>query len=319
MKTVALKEHLTQLLIAANEKEAIDILIQWTGKNDDNLNNQAIQLAARYNRLQKDIYAGVVDSKDTDVSKAKLAATLQYLIDTVPKDAVIEIAEKPIIPPILITSIAKKIIFFAANPFDTGRLNLKQEYAEIARQLEDKAARDRLEITSDFCTDLEGFQEKTNTFRPNIIHFAGHGSDAKGEVADIASRGIGRIEGNKNTGLIFHESGYGAAMLVNDATLDYNFETFIDIEKIPIEVLVLNACYSSNQAEILSKRVKYVVGVHNSIADGASIDFSAGFYYGLADGRSIESAFRFGKGRAMPKLTDRNHIVLYIDGVISAL
>ena len=71
MKIVPLKEHLTQLVIAANEKEAIDILIQWTGKNDNNLNNQAIQLAARYNRLQKDINAGVVDSRDADVSKAK--------------------------------------------------------------------------------------------------------------------------------------------------------------------------------------------------------------------------------------------------------
>ena len=329
MTTVLLKVHLTQLVIEASEKEAIDILINWTGKNDDDLNNQTIQLAARYNRLQKDIMQGVMDSRDIDVAKAKLNITLSYLINALPKNAIIQIEEKRQIVPVISSSqpvssptppatVVKKIIFFAANPFDTGRLNLKEEYAEIARQLEDKSARDRLEITSDFCTDLEGFQEKTNTFRPNIIHFAGHGSDSKGEVAELASRGIGHIVENKDTGLIFHQSGYGAAMVVNDDTLDYNFETFIE-EKIPIEVLVLNACYSSNQADLLSKRIKYVVGVHNSIADGASIDFSAGFYYGLADGKSVESAFRYGKGRAMPKLTNRNHIILYIDGVVSTL
>ena len=81
----------------------------------------------------------------------------------------------------------------------------------------------------------------------------------------------------------------------------------------------MNACYSTNQAEVLSKRVKYVVGVHNSIDDNASIDFIAGFYYGLSDGKTIESAFRYGKGRAMPKLKDKNQIVLFIEGVISNL
>ena len=213
---------------------------------------------------------------------------------------------------------AKKILFLGANPFDTGKLNLKEEYAGIAKQLEDKGAKERLVLKSEFCTDLEGFQEKTNTFRPNILHFAGHGSDANGEL-EAFGRGIGRPDWKENIGLIFHKSGYGGAMLINDATLDYNFQTFIEDDKIPIEVLVLNACYSTNQAEVLSKRVKYVVGVHNSIDDNASIDFSAGFYYGLSDGKTIESAFRYGKGRAMPKLKDKNQIVLFIDGVISNL
>ena len=212
----------------------------------------------------------------------------------------------------------KKILFLGANPFDTGKLNLTAEYAGIAKQLEDKGAKERLVLKSEFCTDLEGFQEKTNTFRPNILHFAGHGSDANGEL-EAFGRGIGRPDWKENIGLIFHKSGYGGAMLINDATLDYNFQTFIEDDKIPIEVLVLNACYSTNQAEVLSKRVKYVVGVHNSIDDNASIDFSAGFYYGLSDGKTIESAFRYGKGRAMPKLKDKNQIVLFIEGVISNL
>lgn len=212
----------------------------------------------------------------------------------------------------------KKVLFLGANPFNTGKLNLKEEYAEIARQLENK--KDVLNLKSEFCTDLESFQTETNNFRPNIIHFAGHGSDSNGEL-EAFGRGIAPDDANwkENTGLIFHESGYGAAILINDATLDYNFETFIEADQIPIEVIVLNACYSTNQADVLSKRVKYVVGVHNSIADGASIDFSAGFYYGLSDGKNVESAFRYGKGRAMPKLKDRNQIVLFVDGVQSRL
>lgn len=211
-----------------------------------------------------------------------------------------------------------KILFFGANPFNTGKLNLEKEYAKIARQLEGKGAHHRLELKSEFCTDLKNFQEKTNYFRPNIIHFSGHGSDSKGEL-EAFGRGVLKPSERKNIGLVFHESPYGAAVIISDDTLDYNFETFIEADKIPIEVIVLNACYSTNQAKVLSKRVKYVVGVNNSIADEASIEFSAGFYYGLSEDKTVESAFRYGKGRAMPKLTDKNQIVLFVDGVKSEL
>ncbi len=212
----------------------------------------------------------------------------------------------------------KKILFFGANPSNTGKLNLEKEYAKIAQQLEAEGARNRLELKSEFYTDLKSFQEKINNSRPNIIHFSGHGSDSNGEL-ETFSRGILMPIERKNTGLIFHESGYGDAVLISDDTLDYNFKTFIEVDKIPIEVIVLNACYSTNQAMVLSKRVKYVVGVNNSIADEASIDFSAGFYYGLAEGKPVESAFRDGTGRAMPKMTDKNQIVLFVDGVKSEL
>lgn len=206
-----------------------------------------------------------------------------------------------------------KILFLGANPFSTGILNLKGEYAEIAKRLEDSKIKDRLDIRSNFSTTLEDFQEKIDKFKPQIIHFAGHGEDNSNEMADF-SRGIQRIDWRDEAGLVFFDNDHRKARYIGNDTLDYHFETFIEIDKIPIEVVILNACYSVNQAKVIAKRVKYVIGVNNSIKDDASIDFTSGFYYKLAESDNIIAAFRYGKGRALPKLKDRNHIVLFIDG-----
>ena len=329
----SMKQYLLDLIADGKLKEALDLMRQMSNTQSSYFNDPVIGFLSRYNRNERD-KGSTISTEDYRMEYNRIESSTKSLLnsefDESTAPAPPKAAPKPVPPPEkskdteggnVSTSTkpeSKKVLFLGANPFNTGKLNLREEYAEIARQLENK--KDVLNLKSEFCTDLESFQMETNNFRPNIIHFAGHGSDSNGEL-EAFSRGIAPadVDWKENTGLIFHESGYGAAVLINDATLDYNFETFIEADQIPIEVIVLNACYSTNQADVLSKRVKYVVGVHNSIADGASIDFSAGFYYGLSDGKNVEAAFRYGKGRAMPKLKDRNQIVLFVDGVKSKL
>jgi hypothetical protein len=57
---------------------------------------------------------------------------------------------------------------------------------------------------------------------------------------------------------------------------------------------VLNACYSSAQAEAIAHHVAYVVGMSDAIGDDAAIAFSVGFYQAIGAGRSIEEAFDLG-------------------------
>jgi hypothetical protein len=343
-----LKDKVNQHIAKAQTDKAIDAVQKWAHETGlENLKSEVAILKGQFAKLQSDDRIGKLSYQERTRVEANLTSGLMDLLKSIDDDAP-QKEEKPdsggniiinktisvpkdfkggmfqnVISPMEFTEIpkmvvAKKILFFGANPFNTGKLNLEKEYAKIAKQLEDKGARDRLELRSEFCTDLESFQEKTNNFRPHIIHFAGHGSDSNGEL-ETFGRGVKFNTDKENTGLIFHESGYGAAVLISDDTLDYNFETFIEADKIPIEVIVLNACYSVNQAIVLAKRVKYVIGVNNGIADEASINFSSGFYFGLSEGKNVESAFRYGKGRAMPKLTDRNQIVLFVDGEKSKL
>jgi len=72
-------------------------------------------------------------------------------------------------------------------------------------------------------------------FKPNIVHFCGHGE---------AEDGIAFEDDNGNT------------KLVNSEALSGFFELFED----NVECILLNACYSEVQAKSLNKYIKYVLG-----------------------------------------------------------
>jgi len=59
-------------------------------------------------------------------------------------------------------------------------------------------------------------------------------------------------------------------------------------------VVVLNACYSSAQAEALLAYVDCVVGMRSAIDDHAARNFAIGFYGALGDGESVATALAQG-------------------------
>jgi hypothetical protein len=56
-------------------------------------------------------------------------------------------------------------------------------------------------------------------------------------------------------------------------------------------VLVLNACYSDDQAEKLCVTVDCLVGMSGAITDDAARSFAVGFYRGLGNRMSVGAAF----------------------------
>ena len=74
--------------------------------------------------------------------------------------------------------------------------------------------------------------------------------------------------------------------------------------------MVLNACYSEPQAKAISRYIKYVIGMKQTIGDQAAIAFAVGFYQALGAGRRIEEAYELGcvqirlqfPGHALPVL-----------------
>jgi hypothetical protein len=58
-----------------------------------------------------------------------------------------------------------------------------------------------------------------------------------------------------------------------------------------IRLVVLNACWTSSQAQAISAEVDCVVGTNRTIGDQAARVFSARFYHTLADGGSVQQAF----------------------------
>ncbi|HSS47354.1 MAG TPA: CHAT domain-containing protein, partial [Thermoanaerobaculia bacterium] len=58
-----------------------------------------------------------------------------------------------------------------------------------------------------------------------------------------------------------------------------------------LRCVVLNACYSEEQAQAIAQEVDCVVGMATAVADRAAIRFAAKFYEALAFGQTVQAAF----------------------------
>lgn len=106
--------------------------------------------------------------------------------------------------------------------------------------------------------------------KPVIVHFSGHGSGSDG--------------------LVFQGDAVENAQLVSADALGHLFSLI----KKNVRVVVLNACYSQEQAAAIVKEIEFVVGMNDSIGDLAARKFAASFYRGLAFGQTMEVAFGLG-------------------------
>lgn len=160
------------------------------------------------------------------------------------------------------TEAPETILIFAANPVDQQRLNLDREVREIENGL--RHSRKRFLVKQQWATRPKDLRRALLDNRPDYVHFCGHGAGRNGIV----------LEGQ----------------LVGAEALAGLFNLFSD----KIKCVVLNACYSTVQAEAIVKHIDFVVGMNKAIGDSAAIEFSAAFYDALGAGESVEFAFALG-------------------------
>lgn len=126
---------------------------------------------------------------------------------------------------------AKKILILAANPKDTKRLRLDQEVSSIEKGLERATRRDNFILKSKWAVTQADVRRAILDFKPNIVHFCGHGEGEKGIVFEDES---------------------GNSHFVSADALEGFFELFSD----QIECIILNACYSTIQAQAIRSSYK---------------------------------------------------------------
>jgi hypothetical protein len=167
----------------------------------------------------------------------------------------------------------KKILILAANPKNTVRLRLDQEVRDIEEGLQRARQRDNFILQQKGAVRSRDIRLAVLDFRPNIIHFSGHGSETEG---------------------LSFEDEVGKEKFVTGEALGGLFKLFAN----HVECVLLNACYSEVQANAIVQHIDYVIGMNQAIADKAALEFSVGFYDALArydpqyDGDSpIEFAF----------------------------
>jgi hypothetical protein len=162
----------------------------------------------------------------------------------------------------------KSILLLAANPKGTKSLRLQEEERTIKERLR-LAGYGIVPINTAVAARPRDIHQSMLDFRPQIVHFSGHGSG--------------------NVGLCFEDE-TGRENLISTEALATLFEIFSS----QVECVVLNACYSALQAEVISHHIDYVIGMNDSIGDHAAIEFSVGFYNAIGAGQSVEFAYKLG-------------------------
>ncbi|MBE8968022.1 CHAT domain-containing protein [Nostocales cyanobacterium LEGE 12452] len=162
----------------------------------------------------------------------------------------------------------KSILLLAANPKQTKSLRLQEEEREIKDRLR-LAGYGKIPINSTGATRPRDIQQAMLDFKPQIVHFSGHGAG--------------------QDGLVFEDFA-GQEKLVSSEGLANLFRLFSD----QVECVVLNACYSKFQAEAIARHIDYVVGMSQALGDKAAIEFAVGFYAALGAERSIEFSYELG-------------------------
>ena len=165
-----------------------------------------------------------------------------------------------------------RLLILTANPKNLAPLQLGKEVRDIEEGLKRTPNSEKFQIISRFAVRPRDLQRAVLEVKPHMIHFSGHGEE--------------------NVGL-YIEDVNGCSIPITGTQLANLFR--LASKKSPIKCVVLNGCYSAEQAEIIAKHVPYVVGMQRDIDDRAAIEFSVGFYDAIWKDESVEFAVESGK------------------------
>ena len=163
----------------------------------------------------------------------------------------------------------KKILILSANPSNTSKLRLDEEVRSIKNTLQLSPNRDEFQIIVESAVRVDDLSRFLFNHQPTIVHFSGHGSGTDGLA----------LEDNS-----------GHIQLVSTQALAKLFDLFQE----QVECVLLNACYSEEQADSIHQHIDCVVGMNQAIGDEAAIKFSVVFYTALAALRNYEDCFHMG-------------------------
>ncbi|MCG8418433.1 MAG: SAVED domain-containing protein [Proteobacteria bacterium] len=168
-----------------------------------------------------------------------------------------------------------RIQFLTAEPDSTRRLSVDRELRDIADRLREGEHREKFDIIEPrLAVRTKDLQNYIRRDLAHIIHFSGHG------------------EAN---GYLLMEDRAGNPDRIPPNSLRRLLDLWNDDDH--IRCVVINACHSHDLARELTRDTAVVpcaIGTSQQISDGASLNFSDGFYSALADGVTLEKSFRAG-------------------------
>lgn len=170
-----------------------------------------------------------------------------------------------------------RILFLAANPHRRslgGYLDLDEELRKIEERLAEAPGRESITLVPVHAVRPDDWLQALNAQRFRLVHFSGHGT-----------RG----------GMLQHVGADGMAQPVSFEALKATLRAL----KGDICLIILNACYSRQQAELLAEDIDCVIAMNDEIHDRAAITFVNALYRALFAGKSVQNAFEQGRAALM--------------------
>ncbi|HWB03607.1 MAG TPA: CHAT domain-containing protein [Verrucomicrobiales bacterium] len=160
-------------------------------------------------------------------------------------------------------------LIVSASPLDQDRLRLGAEFRDIRHALDRSRNREEWKIESNQAVTVDDLRRALLDFRPAILHFSGHG---------------GGVDG------LFFEDNDGNTHTADSMALAKLLHHFKD----QLKCVVLNACYSKVQGEVIRQEIDYVVGMSSAVDDTAASRFAVAFYDAVFAGTDFRAAFDLG-------------------------
>lgn len=156
-------------------------------------------------------------------------------------------------------------LIFYANPKGTDRLKLDEEIRLIQDDLEWTQVPGVNVVNVGFVKKSD-LQTKIKKYQPVLVQFSGHGT---------------------NVGELVLEDNNRKPSIVNSQALERVFQNFDSL----IQVVILNCCYSKEQAAAIAKHIPCVIGMRTSVDDQAARIFSSKFLQSLVLSQSVQRSF----------------------------
>lgn len=182
------------------------------------------------------------------------------------------------------------VLFMAASPQSQSRLAIDEERRSVEQKVRGTPFASSMVFVEKWALRPDDLLQAANETSPSIVHFSGHGG---------------------SSGICLSTSDNKSTATVSGAILSAVFRQFRTRPK----VVLLNSCYSEDQAKAIVNVVDCVIGMGDSIVDQSAIAFAGAFYRAIASGRSILDSFSQGKlsidleslsGSAVPRLLERS-------------
>ncbi len=160
------------------------------------------------------------------------------------------------------------VLVMLANPKGTDALRLGAEDRTIRECIAVSRNRDNLLVNIRHAATIHDFRRALLEQPYQLIHISGHGT---------------------NKGLVFEDELGERRIVPQEALAD-----LICSYSPPIDCVLLNACYTHEQGNMISLGVSFTIAMDGPISDPAAIEFVRGFYDAMAAGKSIEFAYQEG-------------------------